>query len=161
MLSLTLAALLLQTSAAAARNPSYARDGRLAVSVQGDLWVVSARGEWTRLTSGAAWDREPAWAPDGSSIVFSSDRAGNFDLWRITVAGNGAVGEPEQITSSPLPEGQPAIARICRSSARFRSVMSDVTPLKETRRPCSSKLAAAVPVHQRISPFGRNTRNSV
>ena len=24
-----------------ARNPAYARDGRLAVSVAGDLWVVS------------------------------------------------------------------------------------------------------------------------
>ena len=28
-------------------------------------------------------------------------------------------------------------------------------------RPRSSKLAAAVPMHQRISPFGRRTRNSV
>src|SRR5512132_3624433 len=100
MLSLTLAALLLQTSAAAARNPSYAHDGRLAVSVQGDLWVVSARGEWTRLTSGSAWDREPVWDPDGSSIVFSSDRAGNFDLWRITLGASGAMGEAERITSS-------------------------------------------------------------
>ena len=43
-----IAALLLQTATApdsargaGARNPAYARDGRLAVSVQGDLWIVS------------------------------------------------------------------------------------------------------------------------
>src|ERR1043166_5793642 len=80
----------------AARNPAYARDGRLAVSVQGDLWVVSPSGAWSRVTSGPAWDREPAWSPDGSSIVFSSDRAGNFDLWRVIVGPS--VTEPERIT---------------------------------------------------------------
>jgi len=114
MSNLVIAALLFQTVTApgpGARNPSYAHDGRLAVSVQGDLWVVSPRGEWTRVTSGPAWDREPAWTPDGASIVFSSDRAGNFDLWRVRIASNGAAGDPERVTDSPLPEGQPAVAR--------------------------------------------------
>ena len=112
-----IAALLLQTATApdsahgaGARNPAYAPDGRLAVSVQGDLWIVSKRGEWTRVTSGPAWDREPAWTPDGTAIVFSSDRAGNFDLWRVSVAVAGATAEPERLTTSPLPEGQPAVA---------------------------------------------------
>ena len=118
MLSFVLAALLLQAPTApvqstgpAARNPAYSRDGRLAVSVDGDLWLVSKSGEWSRLTTGPAWDREPAWAPDGSSIVFSSDRAGNFDLWRVAVGANGAAAEPERLTSSPLPDGQPTVAR--------------------------------------------------
>ncbi len=110
MLSLTLA-LLLQATSAAARNPSYAHDGRLAVSVQGDLWMIGAHGDWTRLTSGPAWDREPAWTADGSAIIFSSDRAGNFDLWRIAVGANGASGDAERITSSPLSDAQPAVAR--------------------------------------------------
>ncbi len=110
------AALLLQAAtppapSAGARNPSYARDGRLAVSVQGDLWIVSARGDWTRVTSGSAWDREPAWSFDGSSIVFSSDRSGAFGLWRVAVGPNGAAGEPERLTTSPLPDGEPAVAR--------------------------------------------------
>ena len=116
MLMLSIAALLLQTvsttpPATGARNPSYAHDGRLAVSVQGDLWIVSVHGEWTRVTSGPAWDREPTWSPDGSSIVFSSDRAGNFNLWRVRIGPSGAAGDPERITDSPLPEGQPAVAR--------------------------------------------------
>jgi gamma-glutamyltranspeptidase len=108
-------ALLLQTAtsepAMGARNPAYARDGRLAVTVQGDLWVLSKSGQWTRVTSGPAWDREPAWTPDGSSIVFSSDRAGNFDLWRVAITSNGAGGEPERITTSPLAEGEPSVAK--------------------------------------------------
>ena len=112
MLILSIAALLLQSaSGQAARNPSYAHDGRLVVSVQGDLWIVSPRGEWTRVTSGPAWDREPAWTPDGSAIVFSSDRSGNFDLWRVRVGATGANGDAERITTSPLAEGQPVVTR--------------------------------------------------
>src|SRR5262245_40136550 len=117
MLLLPTIALLLQAATASdsaqgvgAHNPAYARDGRLAVSVRGDLWVVSKTGQWTQLTSGAAWDREPAWSADGSAIVFSSDRSGNFDLWRVAVGPNGA-GEPEQLTTSPLSDAQPSVGR--------------------------------------------------
>src|SRR5215467_1881613 len=95
------------THGAGARNPAYARDGRLAVSIRGDLWIVSSEGQWTQLTSGPAWDREPAWSADGLSIVFSSDRSGNFDLWRLAVSG----GEPERLTTSPLSDGQPSVTR--------------------------------------------------
>jgi gamma-glutamyltranspeptidase/glutathione hydrolase len=108
-------ALLLQASTStpaptsAAQNPVYASDGRLAVSVDGDLWVVSKAGEWTRVTSGAAWDREPAWTPDGQSLVFSSDRSGNFDLWSVPVATPNA--EPTRLTTSPLAEGEPTVGR--------------------------------------------------
>jgi gamma-glutamyltranspeptidase len=110
MLILSIAALVLQMApGAAARNPSYAHDGRLAVSVQGDLWIVSLRGEWTQVTSGPAWDREPAWTPDGSAIVFSSDRSGNFSVWRIRIGPTGASGDAERMTNSSLPDGQPVV----------------------------------------------------
>jgi gamma-glutamyltranspeptidase len=108
-------ALLLQSTAAAqapassAHNPAYAPDGRLAVSVDGDLWIVAKSGEWTRVTSGAAWDREPAWTPDGQWLVFSSDRSGNFDLWTVSVATPEA--EPTRLTTSPLAESEPAVGR--------------------------------------------------
>ena len=99
---------------AGARNPAYAPDGRLALSVRGDLWVQASPdtgARWVRLTSGLAWDREPAWTSDGSAIVFSSDRAGNFDLWRIRVSASGAAaGAPERLTDTPEADGEPAVA---------------------------------------------------
>ncbi len=77
-----------------AADPAYARDGRLAVSVGGDLWVRSAgdTARWMQLTSGLATDREPAWTADGSAIVFASDRGGTSDIWRVGVGAAGPAG---------------------------------------------------------------------
>jgi hypothetical protein len=61
---------LLQVQAAPAppvRDPALARDGRLVVSIEGDLWLRDAGGQWRQLTTGEPWDREPAWAAAGSS----------------------------------------------------------------------------------------------
>ncbi len=119
MLSVILTAALLQAASTPApdssdiHNPSYSRDGRLAVSVAGDIWIVSKSGGWARVTSGPAWDREPAWTPDGSAIVFSSDRAGTFSLWRVAVHGDQAEAEavPERLTMSLLPDAAPTVLR--------------------------------------------------
>jgi gamma-glutamyltranspeptidase len=118
MLFLIFATALLQGSSTPApdstgvRNPAFARDGRLAVSVAGDIWVVSKSGAWQRVTSGPAWDREPAWTPDGAAIVFSSDRSGKFDLWRVVMrADQGAESPPERLTSSSLPDAEPTMLR--------------------------------------------------
>ena len=94
--------------AQAVRDPAYARDGRLAASVDGDLWVRGAGGDstWRQLTHGAAWDGQPAWSADGRTLVFASDRAGQFDLWRVAVDG----GEPERLTTDPAWEGEPTVA---------------------------------------------------
>src|SRR5689334_3242047 len=113
LLALVLA--LQPTISGSARTPAYAPDGRLAIAVDGDLWVSAgavASGlttpiRWVRVTSGAAWDREPAWTADGTAIVFASDRAGGFDLWRVRVGPNGPAAEPERLTTSPEPEGEP------------------------------------------------------
>jgi gamma-glutamyltranspeptidase len=94
-----------------ARGPAFAPDGRLAVSVDGDLFVQRAPGgQWAHLTTGIAWDRDPAWTRDGSSIVFSSDRSGTYALWRVTVNADGSAGIPARITSSVEPESSPTLA---------------------------------------------------
>ena len=94
-----------------ARSPAYASDGRLAISIDGDLFVQAAvNGRWVRVTSGPAWDRDPAWARDGVTLVFSSDRGGNFDLWQVRVNADGSASAPERITSTPDDESAPSVA---------------------------------------------------
>ena len=54
-----------------------------------DLWIYdAARGIPTRFTFDPKDDREPVWSPDGSTLYFSSNRKGAFDLFRK--ASNGA-----------------------------------------------------------------------
>jgi gamma-glutamyltranspeptidase / glutathione hydrolase len=108
--------LVLQTPAVqtgGVHGAAYSADGRLAIAVRGDLWIRAGTDSTslTRLTSGVAWDREPAWSADGSSIVFASDRAGGSDLWRVRVGPAGAIGEPERLTTSVEWEGEPTVAR--------------------------------------------------
>jgi gamma-glutamyltranspeptidase len=104
-----------QTSAVAVagvRSPAFAADGRLAVSIAGSLWVLRAdgRGGWSQgvqLTDGPAWDRDPAWTPDGRSIVFSSDRAGSIDLWRVDLENSA---QPVRLTTSSDHDVEPDVA---------------------------------------------------
>lgn len=88
------------------RDPAFAHDGRLAVAVEGDLWVRDAAGRrWTRLTRGPAWDRQPAWSLDGSSLVFVSDRDGGAHLYRMRVR-DGSV---ERLTRDAQPDAEPTV----------------------------------------------------
>jgi Tol biopolymer transport system component len=48
----------------------------------GDLYTVAiAGGEAKRITDGMPFDSQPRYSPDGSSIVFISDRDGDENLW--------------------------------------------------------------------------------
>jgi eukaryotic-like serine/threonine-protein kinase len=78
--------------------------GRVAVSVLDptlntrDLWVVDlARGVRTRFTVDDADDVAPIWSPDGSRIVFASNRRGHFDLFHKPASG---VGTEEMLLGS-------------------------------------------------------------
>lgn len=54
----------------------------------GDLWSVPlSGGEAKRLTSGPAWDGQPAFSPDGRRLAFVSDRGGNENVWIMNADG--------------------------------------------------------------------------
>jgi hypothetical protein len=61
------------------------RDGRrIAFTALGDLWLAD-RGDPERLTNDASVELDPTFAPDGESLVFASERSGQFELWRYTL----------------------------------------------------------------------------
>jgi len=49
-----------------------------------------------RLTQNPAIDTEPSWAPDGQSLVFTSDRGGQPQIYRMGLGG----GTPQRLTYS-------------------------------------------------------------
>jgi Tol biopolymer transport system component len=56
-----------------------------------DLYTMNADGsDVRRLTTDAANEHDPSWAPDGKSIVYSSDKDSRGDLYRLWLA-NGRV----------------------------------------------------------------------
>lgn len=54
-----------------------------------NIWLsdLSRGGASTRLTFGSRVDEHPVWSPDGSRIVFSSNRAGVYNLYEKSVNG--------------------------------------------------------------------------
>jgi serine/threonine protein kinase/Tol biopolymer transport system component len=56
------------------------------------------------LTFGPGLQSDATFSPDGQSIAYASDRAGNSDIWIQSLEG----GQPHQLTNSPAAETQPA-----------------------------------------------------
>jgi len=72
-------------------DPSLSPNGqRIAFTWQGDLFLVPAGGgAATRLTVHPADESNPVWTPDGSRIVFASNRLGSLDLYSVAPDGSG------------------------------------------------------------------------
>src|SRR6266699_4137792 len=67
---------------------NWCRLGLRGRRANGDIFVITAGGGAVhRLTSGFAWDFEPAWSPDGSRIAFSSTRSGAPNLYVMDAGG--------------------------------------------------------------------------
>ncbi|MEY3142893.1 MAG: hypothetical protein RLY21_1386 [Planctomycetota bacterium] len=72
------------------RHPSISPDGSVVVfSWRGDLWrAPAAGGEAVRLTAGPSSETRSGFTPDGSRIVFESDREGLRNLWSMRPDGS-------------------------------------------------------------------------
>lgn len=69
--------------------------GTLVFELLGDLYRAPvAGGEATRITSGQGYDMQPRYSPDGSKLVFVSDRDGSENLWIANADGS----DPRQLT---------------------------------------------------------------
>lgn len=95
---------------------AFSPDGRRLAFVRSivervdDIYVVPVEGgELKRLTFDYAEVTGLDWTADGQAIVYSSDRAGSFALWRVPVSG----GMPRWIATTAEGSGvhQPSVAR--------------------------------------------------
>ena len=99
------------------RYPSISPNGEQVVfSWRGDLWRVGMEGgKAMRLTSHPGVDSRSAWHPDGSALVFESDRDGYRNIWVIDPDGDGLRQLVQGDTSTILSDfgvgadGQPTI----------------------------------------------------
>ncbi|MEX2661657.1 MAG: hypothetical protein WD227_06995, partial [Vicinamibacterales bacterium] len=73
-------------------------DGRTIVfELLGDLYTLPVTGgDATRITSGQAYDMQPAFSPDGKRLVFISDRNGSENVWVANADGT----KPRAITTT-------------------------------------------------------------
>src|SRR5437667_6655635 len=61
----------------------------------------------TNLSQSASADLEPAWSPDGTKIVFASNRDGNYELYTINPDGTGVTRLTRNTVSDREPSWQP------------------------------------------------------
>ena len=76
---------------------------------QEDLFIGSPNGPLRRVTDDAARDRQPAFTPDGRSLIFYSTRGGGWGMWSIGTDGGdlrNIVSPPEQaVFTNVSPKG--------------------------------------------------------
>jgi TolB protein len=138
--ALPLAAVLaaLAWTAGAGAQPE-SRNGRIAFVSTGDVWAVNTDGsDVDNLTHSPARDAYPTWSPEGTRIVFSSNRAGARDLWIMGADGTGLRrltrnGRSRAVDSAPSvsPDGRRvAFARRIRGNQEIYTMNLDGTGLR-------------------------------
>jgi Tol biopolymer transport system component len=79
----------------------YPQQGQLGLFV-----AVSDGSDERPLLANPNTDYDPVWAPDGKSVVFTSDRNGSADLFRVNTDGSGLT----QLTTDPAYDDQAAFS---------------------------------------------------
>jgi Tol biopolymer transport system component len=122
-----------------------------------DVWIVPADGgRAIQLTDSPGFDGWPAWAPDGRSVYFVSQRGGSPNIWQVDVDPQSGLprGEPRQVTHygdavvlhpKALPNGNHLTFTLVRRTSRVH-----VAPVE---RPAEARVVARG-THAQLSPDG-------
>jgi len=94
--------------------PSYSPDGKkLLLTLSGsngnlDIYMLDlATQQLTRLTDDQSIDTEGVFAPDGSTIYFTSDRSGNPQIYKLTL---GSTERPRRVTFQGAYNARPRVS---------------------------------------------------
>jgi Tol biopolymer transport system component len=97
---------------AGADLPSFAPDGRyVAYEAAGtgnrEIFVMAMDGRETVVAAAPSNERRPMWSPDGSHLVFVSDRTGSLSFWMVPVAEGKPTG-PATLVRENVVTGPPS-----------------------------------------------------
>jgi len=81
----------------------YVRQNLREMSLEGGS--PGSEGRW--LTRGNSMDRQPIFSPDGKWVLFSSNRSGNLDLWKLSIE----TGTIRRITEDLADDWDPAFTQ--------------------------------------------------
>jgi len=125
-----------------------------------DIWIFElARGAKTRLTTDPSASTSPVWSPDGSRILFASDRKHQGDLY-VKAATGGAKEEPvyeaegQKIPHDWSPDGA-AIVFDDREAGGERKLSLKMLATAGGRRPVELLKRGDALGDSRFSPDGR------
>jgi Tol biopolymer transport system component len=137
---------------------------RVAVDIQDeqqDIWIWHLVGETlTRLTLEPTVEHYPVWTRDGRRIIFSSNRAGAFNLFWQPADGTGGAerlvqGQSAQIPLAVSPDGAMLLAREDPAAGGAPAANLMVLPLEGERRLRPLVQTPFRELNGEISPDGR------
>ena len=144
-------------------SPRYSPDGRkVAVTVTAsgarDVWVYDiAAHTFTKLTTEGINVR-PEWSPDGSRILFRSERGGKAGIWWQPSDGRATAEllyEPAEPFNEALisPDGKWLIYRTAPGGVHSADIMA--VPMSGEKRPVPLVTGPAIESLARVSPDGK------
>ena len=128
-------------------------------AVRSDIWMFDATtASGVQLTTDPGADWGPVWSPDGDTIVFSSNRRGNLELFTKEIANPASIEVPlvtkgrNPVAQSWSPDGKvllySAFDDVTRGDLWLLPMTGDRTPVPLVRTP-------SVEEQGQISPDGR------
>ncbi|MFE3003135.1 amidohydrolase family protein [Nocardia sp. NPDC059246] len=88
-------------------RPALSPDGKqIACLALGDIWLLRADGPPQQIIADGNFNTDPAWSPDGKTLVYASDRTGQNDLWLHDIA----TGDQRQLTHLTGTESAPVFS---------------------------------------------------
>jgi serine/threonine protein kinase len=122
------------------------------------IWIADlTHGTSRRLTSNDGWDWYPVWSPDGSRIVFASNREGGYNLYHKPASGTGSDAVLFYSMDWKYPIDWSADGRNIVYQVATTKTHSDlwVLPLSRERKPFPFMQTEFTEEHPQFSPDGR------